>query len=248
MKFAFSRACFGLASALSVCLGLALPAAAEDIYKNQGGISSPLLSRCAGKFGEEVRAADSAFPRLALLGAPWMTIEPTSQTVDGQHIVATVTGIGVHDRRRGEIVGLSFHCLINDKGDAASFTWRDLLPERNESLPPATVLRGTAYYAPRTPLAPGTELRVQLFDQSANPPALLTEEVVRSSWVEPIPFGLLVPPSMKLQGRKLVLDMRLALGSEVLFRLKAPKVLAADTLQEPIDVSLEEVTGGSSVQ
>jgi hypothetical protein len=42
--------------------------------------------------------------------------------------------------------------------------------------------------------------------------------------------------------------MRLALGSEVLFRLKAPKVLAADTLQEPIDVSLEEVTGGSSVQ
>jgi hypothetical protein len=57
-----------------------------------------------------------------------------------------------------------------------------------------------------------------------------------------------VPPNMKLQGRKLVLDMRLALGAEVLFRLKAPKVLAPDTLQEPIDVSLEEVTGGSSVQ
>ena len=195
-----------------------------------------------------MRAADSAFPGLTLMGVPWMTIEQTSQTVDGQHIVATVTGIGAHNRRRGEIVGLSFRCLINDKGDAASFTWRDLLPERNEALPPATVLRGTAYYAPKTPLAPGTELRVQLFDQAANPPALLTEAVVRSSWVEPIPFGLLVPPDMKLQGRKLAVDMRIALGAQVLFRLREPKVLALDQLQQPIDVSLDEVVVSSSVQ
>jgi len=110
------------------------------------------------------------------------------------------------------------------------------------------VLRGTAYYQPKTPLAPGTELRVQLFDQAANPPALLTEAVVRSSWVEPIPFGLLLPLDMKLGGRKLVLDMRIALGAEVLFRLKAPMVLALDQLQQPIDVSLDEVTGGSTVQ
>jgi hypothetical protein len=245
MKLAFPLAAM---TALATLPCLTFPAAAEDIFKTQGGISSPLLSRCAGKFGAEVRAADSAFPRLTLMGAPWLTVERTNQTVDGQHIVAIVTGIGAHDRRRGEIAGLRFRCLINDKGDAPSFTWRDLLPERNEALPAATVLRGTAYYAPKTPLAPGTELRVQLFDQAANPPALLTESVVRSSWVEPIPFGLLVPPDVKLGGRKLVLDMRLSLGSEVLFRLKPPKVLALDQLQQPIDVSLEEVTGGSFVE
>jgi len=245
MKLAFSLAA---AMALAVLPCLTFSAAAEDIYKNQGGISSPLLSRCAVKFGAEVRAADSAFPGLTLMGVPWMTIEPTPQTVNGQRIVATVTGIGAHNRRRGEIAALRFRCLIDDKGDAASFTWSELLPERNEALPPHTVLRGTAYYQPKTPLAPGTELRVQLFDQAANPPALLTEAVVRSSWVEPIPFGLLLPLDMKLGGRKLVLDMRIALGAEVLFRLKAPMVLALDQLQQPIDVSLDEVTGGSTVQ
>ena len=71
---------------------------------------------------------------------------------------------------------------------------------------------------------------------------------MRSSWVEPIPFGLLLPPDMKLAGRKLVLDVRLSLGSQVLFRLKEPKALALDELQQPIDVSLEEVVVSSSVQ
>jgi hypothetical protein len=245
MKLAFSLAA---ATALAVLPCLTFPAAAQDIYKNQGGISSPLLSRCAGKFGAEVRAADSAFPGLTLMGVPWMTIERTQQTVNGDRIVATVTGIGAHSRRRGQIVALRFRCLIDDKGDAASFTWSELLPERHEALPPATVLRGTAYYQPKTPLAPGTELRVQLFDRAVEPPALLTEAVVRSSWVEPIPFGLLLPLDMKLAGRKLVLDMRLSLGTEVLFRLKEPKALALDQLQQPIDVSLDEVMVSSSVQ
>ena len=68
---------------------------------------------------------------------------------------------------------------------------------------------------------------------------------MRSSWVEPIPFGLRLPPDMKLGGRKLVLEMRIALGSQVLFRLKEPKPLAVDQLQQPIDLSLEEVAGNS---
>ena len=242
MKLAFPLAA---AMALAVLPCLSFTAAAEDMFKNEGGISSPLLSRCAGKFGAEVRAADSAFPALALFGVPWMTIEPTQQTVNGDRIVAIVTGIGAHNRRRGEIAALRFRCLIDDKGDAASFTWRELLPERHEALPPATVLRGTAYYAPKTTLAPGTELCVQLFDRASAPPVLLTEAVVRSSWVEPIPFGLLVPPDMKLGGRKLVIEMRIALGSQILFRLKEPKVLALDQLQQPIDVSLDEVVGSA---
>ena len=107
------------------------------------------------------------------------------------------------------------------------------------------MLRGTAYYEPKTTLAPSTELRVQLFDRASEPPTLLAEAVVRSSWVEPIPFGLRLPLDMKLGGRKLVLDMRIALASQVLFRLKEPKVLALDQLQQPIDLSLEEVVGGA---
>src|SRR4029077_67575 len=113
--------------ALAVLPCLSFPAAAEETFRNEGGISSPLLSRCAGRFGAEIRAADSAFPGFTLMGVPWMTIEPAVQTVNGNRIVATVTGIGARSRRRGEIVGLSFRCLIDDKGDAASFTWDELL-------------------------------------------------------------------------------------------------------------------------
>ena len=130
---------------------------------------------------------------------PWLNIERTSQTVNGAHIVAIVTGIGARNRRRGQVVPLRYRCLIDDKGDAVSFTWRDLLPERNDYLPPAMLLHGTAYYEPRHELPPGAELRVQLFDQAANPPALLTELVVRSSWVEPIPYALRLPHDMKLR-------------------------------------------------
>src|SRR5262245_57566862 len=124
MKRAFLLAA---ASALATVFGLTLRATAQDGFTDQGGISSPLLSRCAGKFGADLRAADPAFPLLNLLGVPWYTIEKTDQMIDGQHIVAIVTGIGGRNRRRGEIVALRYRCLINDKGEAADFTWTDLL-------------------------------------------------------------------------------------------------------------------------
>jgi uncharacterized lipoprotein YbaY len=233
--------------ALAVLFCLPFPAAAQDNMANQGGISTPMLSRCAGKFGAELRAGDEAFPLMGLAGVPWLNIERTSQTVNGAHVVAIVTGIGARNRRRGQVVPLRFRCLIDDKGDAVSFTWNDLLPERNEYLPPAMMLHGTAYYEPRHELPPGAELRVQLFDQAANPPALLTESVVRSSWVEPIPYALRLPHDMKLQDRKLVIEARLSLGSQVLYRLKQPPALAPDQLQNPIDLTLTPVVG-SSVQ
>jgi len=234
-------------AALAVFFCLPFPAGAQDNMENQGGISTPLLSRCAGKFGAELRAGDEAFPLMGLAGVPWLTIERTSQTVNGAHVVAIVTGIGARNRRRGQVVALRFRCLIDDKGDAVSFTWSDLLPERNEYLPPALLLHGTAYYEPRNELPPGAELRVQLIDQAANPSALLTESVVRSSWVEPIVFGLRLPHDMKMQGRKLVVDARLSLGSLVLYRLTQPLTLALDQLQSPIDVTLTPMVR-SSVQ
>ena len=66
------------------------------------------------------------------------------------------------------------------------------------------------------------KVEVQLVDLGSGSPQLLTEAVVRTSWVNPIPFGLRLPPDIKLEGRKLAVDARLALGSSTLFRLKAP--------------------------
>ena len=119
MAFALSR----VLVAFAVCLGFT-PAswAQQEEFRDQGGISSPLLSRCAGKFGSELREADNAFPLLTLMGAPWMTVERTDQTVEGQHIVAVVTGIGARNLRHGAVVGVRYRCLIDDKGAAVSFT------------------------------------------------------------------------------------------------------------------------------
>jgi hypothetical protein len=234
---------------LAALCGLALlvtPAAAQDKVDDrahdQGGISTPMLSRCAGKFGGELRAGDEAFPGLTLLGKPWLKIEKTDRTVDGAHVVAVVTGLGARSRRRGEIVTFRFRCLIDDKGGAVSFEDTELLPTRHDEPPPAMVVRGSASY-PRTQLAPGSELRVQLVDQAAS--ELLTEAVVRSAWVNPIPFGLRLPPDMKLEGRKLAIDARLSLGSQTLFRLKAPRLLAHDRLQQPVDLTIDAVPGGA---
>jgi uncharacterized lipoprotein YbaY len=235
-------------AAFALAAGFSLPAVtrAEDEIRDQGGISTPLLSRCAGKFGAQLRAADNAFPLLSLMGVPWMTIERTDQTVDGAHIVAIVTGTGMRTRRRGQILGLSYRCLIDDRGEAASFTWHHLLPERSESLPPAKVARGTAYYQPRTQLPLGAELRAQLLDQAQNPSELLTEAVVRSAWEEPIPFSLRLPPDMKLEGRKLAIAVRLARGSAPLYGLKEPQALDLNRLQRPIELTIDSVVAGSS--
>jgi uncharacterized lipoprotein YbaY len=238
------RARFVFRAALAACLSLPNVAHAQDEPRNQGGISSPLLSRCAGKFGAGLREADNAFPLLTLWGAPWMTIERTDQTVDGAHVTAIVTGIGARNRRRGEVVGLRFRCLIDDKGVAVSFSENDLQPQRNEHLPQALLLRGQAFYRPKVQLAPGTELRVQLLDQTADPPALLTEAVVRSSWVNPIPFGLRVPPDRKLEGHRLVLDARLSLGASTLYRLKQPQALDPDRLLQSIEVTMDSMAAG----
>ena len=230
-------------SALAAVLCLPLAAHAQDEqFRNQGGISSPLLSRCAGKFGAEVREADNAFPLLTLMGEPWMKIERTSQTVDGAHIVTIVTGIGARNRRRGEVVGLRFTCLIDDKGVALDFAHTELQPQRGEGLPDGLILRGQATYRPRAQLAPGAELRVQLFDNATQPPTLLTESVARSSWVNPMPFMLRLPSDMKSQGRKLVLDVRLSLGAQTLYRLKQPLALDPDRLMRAIEVTIDAVT------
>jgi uncharacterized lipoprotein YbaY len=109
------------------------------------------------------------------------------------------------------------------------------------------VLRGSAIYQPKRQLPPGAELRVQLFDRAAEPPVLLTESVVRSSWVDPIPFGLRLPRDMKLQGRKLSVEARLSLGRLVLYHLKEPRALALDRLMQPVDITIDALEAGSTL-
>ncbi len=226
---------------------LAFPAAAQearegttDRMRDQGGISTPLLSRCAGKFGADLREGDQAFPGFTLLGAPWLNVANVEQTLDGAKISTIVSGIGGRNRRRGEVVALRFRCLIDDKGVAVRFEDAELLPSGRDQLPPAMTIRGVASY-PKTQLAPGSELRLQLVDQDG----LLTEAVVRSSWVNPIPFALRLPPDMNLTGRKLAIQARLSLGATTLFRLQAPVPLVSDHLQQPINLTLVPVTPDS---
>jgi hypothetical protein len=228
-------------SAVAMWVCLCVPAKGQSELKNgdQGGISSPLLSRCAGKFGGELRAADNAFPLFGLLGAPWMTIEQTDQKLDGAHVVIVVTGIGSQGQRNGAIAPLRYRCLIDDKGAAVTFTW-NVLPS-SEVLPPAMLLRGLATYQPKAPLAPGTELRVQLLDQATDPPLLLTEVVERSTRVNPIPFGLRLPTDLKLERRKLVMDARLSLGALTLYRLKQLRRIPLDQLQQTMALTIDAV-------
>lgn len=180
------------------------------------------------------------------MGAPWTTIEHTDQTIDGANIVAILTGNGMRSRRSGEVLGLTYRCLIDDRGEAVSFSWRDVSPERNESLPSTMIVRGTAYYRPKTQLPLGAELRVQLLDQSVNPSKLLTETVVRTAWEEPIPFSLRLPLDVRLEGRKLVIAVRLARGSSPLYGLKEPLVLDLGQLGKPINLTIDSVVGGST--
>jgi hypothetical protein len=52
-------------SALADSVCQPAPSRAQDILRDKEGISSPLLSRCAGKFGAQLRAGDNAFPLLS---------------------------------------------------------------------------------------------------------------------------------------------------------------------------------------
>jgi uncharacterized lipoprotein YbaY len=143
-------------------------------------------------------------------------------------------------------VSFRYTCLIDGNGEAVAFNSTDLLPEERQAAPSGTILRGNAFYRPRIRLPRGAELRVQLLDATRSPAGeVLTEAVVRSSWVEPMPFGLRLPPDIKFDGRKLVVDARLAVGSATLYRLKQRHTIAAGELQKSITLMLDAVVGSS---
>src|SRR5258708_25782058 len=124
-----------LSSILLACI-LAAPALAED----DGGISSAVISRCAGKVGVETRQSDAAFGLVALDGIPWLAIERTEESVGTQPITTTVTGTGAQHRRNGTSVPFRFTCVLDAKGQALMFHASHLMIKLGDELPPAIVV------------------------------------------------------------------------------------------------------------
>ena len=207
-----------------------------------GAISSPVLSRCAGKFGTETRTADPAFVSLALDGAPWLTIEKTNDTVGSQPIFETVTGTGDRRRRDGTVVPFRFTCVLDFSGQALMFHVSPLMRRLGDDLPPATIVEGAATYPDKMPLPRGIELQVQLLDISKSAAGeRLAEQVVRSGWQVPVAFALRVPKETSLTGRKLVITARFVVGHQVLFQLKEPRAVTGDDLHKFLALTLDKV-------
>jgi uncharacterized lipoprotein YbaY len=217
---------------------LAAPALAEDA----GGISSAVISRCAGKIGAETRQADAAYGLIALDGIPWLAIERTEESVGTQPITTTVTGTGAQHRRNGTAVPFRFTCVLDAKGEALMFHASDLMIKLGDELPPAIVVEGSAAYPEKMMLPRGAELRVQLLDLSKSPAGeIMAEQVVRSGWQVPIPFALRLPKKTVLEGRKLAIAARLVLAHQALFQLKESRPLDAAALHRPIELLLDKV-------
>lgn len=229
---------------ISILIAVACIVAAPALADESGGISSTAISRCAGKMGQQTREADPAFALIMLDGAPWVKIDRTARTVDGQAIATTVTGTGARHLRRGQTVYFRFTCLLDDKGEVVTFRSNDALPDKGDMLPPAVVVSGSATYLQKMRLPRGAELRVQLLDLAKAPDSqVLTEQAVRSGWEVPIPFAMRLPQDTPLQGRKLAIAARLVEGPRILFQLKEPLAVPVADLGRRVDLLLEQVQG-----
>jgi len=219
---------------LSALLG-SQPARAQEI----AGVSSTVLSRCAGKAGSDVRQGDPAFVTIALDGRPWMTIDRTQDVVGSQPISTTVTGTGWRQRRDGTTIHFRFTCALDERGQAVLFHASALLHDLGDRLPPAIIVDGAAAYPDRASLPRGVELQVQLIDP-AQPPAsrIVAEQVVRSGWLVPIPFALRVPRDAAIADRTLSVSARIVLAHQTLFELAEPRLVAAPELSRFLALSL----------
>jgi uncharacterized lipoprotein YbaY len=221
---------------------LAASIASPALAAPDGGISTPMLSRCAGKAGLETRQSDAAFGLLALDGAPWLSIERTDEAVGIQPIMTTVTGTGSRHRRNGTSVPFRFTCVLDADGQALMFHASLLMPKLGDTLPPATVISGAATLAEKIALPRGIELQLQLLDIARSAEGeLLAEQVVRSGWQVPIPFSLRLPATFSPEGRKLILTARLVAAHQVQYRLPSPRMLTDRELLGPVVLTLQRL-------
>jgi uncharacterized lipoprotein YbaY len=231
---------------LFACLAAGQALTHEVRAQEAGGISSPLVSRCAGKAGTQTREADPAFLTFALDGVPWLAVERTPDAVGNQPISTTVTGSGWQRRKDGTTISFRFTCVLDADGQALMFHISHLMRSLGDELPPSTVVEGAAAYLEKAPLPRGIELRVQLLDISKSPTGeVLAEQVVRSGWQVPIPFALRLPRDMPLAGHKLQLTARVVLEHQILFELKEPRLITADDLHKYFALTLDKVRSAS---
>jgi len=215
---------------------IAHPALAGD-----DGISTSMLSRCAGKAGMETRQSDSAFGLLALDGVPWLSIERTDEAVGIQPIMTTVTGTGSRHRRNGTSVLFRFTCVLDASGQALMFHASHLMPKLGDTLPPARVIAGSVTLSDKGALPRGVELQMQLRDVARSADGeLIAEQVVRSGWQVPIAFALRLPGNFSLEDRKLVLTAQLVVSHQVSYRLKQPRVLTQSEFLAPVELTLDK--------
>lgn len=225
-------------STLLLAGSVAVPALAQDL----DGISSSVISRCAGKVGTDTRQSDAAFGIIALDGVPWLTVERTEGMVGTQPIVTTVTGTGLQQRRNGTIVPFRFTCVLDAKGQPLMFHASRLMARLGDELPPSIIIGGSATYLEKTTLPKGVELRVQLLDiEKSTHGELLAEQVVRSGWQVPIPFALRLPKDTSISGRKLAMTAQMVLAHQTLFQLKEPRAIVIDNARLPIELTLDKV-------
>lgn len=225
-----------LCSLLLFLTVLAEPAMAQ----NEDGLSSLDVSRCAGRMGLDIRSADEAFVAFALDGLPWISAEEAEVSVGTQIVSTTITGSGWLRRRGGSITFFRYTCLL-DANRQALMTHAGIIDRRvGDSSPPATTILGAASFPKVPPLPRGIELRVQLLDIGRSPNAeVLAEQVVRSGWPQPIPFGLRIPKTESLKDRKLALTARVVLAHRTLFALASPRAVDPADLDKPFELTLE---------
>jgi len=236
------RACLSCALGLLLLVPTAPSSAQEPL-----GISSPELSRCAGRAGLDARESDAAFGIIMLDGAPWMTVEETDEQVGGQQAAHAVVSTGLVRRRNGAMVPIRFTCMLDDKGQALMFYGRKLLPDGRDPLQPARLLHGAAVGTGKQPLPRGSELQVQLRDRVGS--QVMAEQVVRSGWAVPIPFVLRLAGDARLAGRTLTLTARLVIARQTVLELKKPLAISGDALGRddlrlPDELVLEQVAAG----
>jgi uncharacterized lipoprotein YbaY len=220
--------------------GIATAAFASAFAEDVGGVSSPALSRCAGRAGIDTRQADAAFGVIALDGMPWLTIERTEESVGMQPISTTVTGTGEYRRRNGTSVPFRFTCVLDAQGQALMFHPTALMRRLGDMLPPAIVVNGAVTYRERMALPRGAELRVQILDVAKDPAEVLAEQVVRSGWQVPMPFALRLPKETTFEGRRLAVTARLVLAHQVLFELREPLSVVGTDFLKPIELVLDK--------
>jgi len=221
---------------------LLLLSATPCFAQEAAGISTPVLPSClAGVSLDERRtSADAAYGAVALDGLPWLKVGDIEKKKAGsQKPALRVVGTGTWWLLDGTALPLRFVCLIDHSGRPTKVQANPQLPSEGNTLPPHSLVAGTVASVPGVPMSGDSELRIQLFDLSASPAAVLAEQVVHASQPGPIPFALRLVPGAAQAGRELAINAIVVQQGGGQLRLKQPRPLTGADLKAPISLVVE---------